>query len=103
MKRRSVRIGLAAGALVAVVLATLWLCGVFAPAVELPSPSQALIEARDGLDAVLIEASFEHGGVGADRFADAYAEKPHRPGAGGGGAAHVAQRVPKPGYLARRG
>lgn len=57
MKRRSVRIGLAAGALVAVVLATLWLCGVFAPAVELPSPSQALIEARDGLDAVLIEAS----------------------------------------------
>ena len=46
MKRRSVRIGLAAGALVAVVLAALWLCG---------------------------------------------------------GAAHVAQRVPKPGYLARRG
>ena len=59
MKRRSVRIGLAAGALVAVVLATLWLCGVFAPAVELPSPSQALIEARDGLDAVLIEASLD--------------------------------------------
>lgn len=57
MKRRFVRIGLAAGALVAVVLAALWLCGVFAPAVELPSPSQALIEARDGLDAVLIEAS----------------------------------------------
>lgn len=59
MKRRSVRIGLAAGALVAVVLAALWLCGVFAPAVELPSPSQALIEARDGLDAVLIEASLD--------------------------------------------
>lgn len=59
MKRRSVRIGLAAGALVAVVLAVLWLCGVFAPAVELPSPSQALIEARDGLDAVLIEASLD--------------------------------------------
>ena len=33
MKRRFVRIGLAAGALVAVVLAVLWLCGVFAPAV----------------------------------------------------------------------
>ena len=45
MKRRSVRIGLAAGALVAVVLAALWLCGVFAPAVELPSPSAVLIEA----------------------------------------------------------
>ena len=59
MKRRSVRIGLAAGALVAVVLAALWLCGVFAPAVELPAPSQALIEARDGLDAVLIEASLD--------------------------------------------
>lgn len=43
MKRRFVRIGLAAGALVAVVLAALWLCGVFAPAVELPSPSQALM------------------------------------------------------------
>lgn len=31
MKRRSVRIGLAAGALVAVVLGVLWLCGVLRP------------------------------------------------------------------------
>ena len=43
MKRRSARIGLGAGILAAVVLAALWLCGCFAPAVELPPPSQALI------------------------------------------------------------
>lgn len=59
MKRRSARIGLGAGILAAVVLAALWLCGCFAPAVELPSPSQTLIEAWDGLDAVYAEASLD--------------------------------------------
>ena len=59
MKRRSARIGLGAGILAAVVLAALWLCGCFAPAVELPSPSQTLIEAWDGLDAVYVEASLD--------------------------------------------
>ena len=59
MKRRPVRIGLAAGILAAAVLVVLWLCGVFTPAPELPPPSQALIEAWDGLDAVLVEASLD--------------------------------------------
>ena len=59
MKRRSARIGLGAGILAAVVLAALWLCGCFAPAVELPPPSQTLIEAWDGLDAVYAEASLD--------------------------------------------
>lgn len=85
----------------AVVLAVLWLCGVFAPAVELPSPSQALIEAQDGLDAVLIEASLDT--EASELTVSQTLTLAHRPGAGGGGAAHVAQRVPKPGYLARRG
>ena len=40
-------------------LVVLWLCGVFTPAPELPPPSQALIEAWDGLDAVLVEASLD--------------------------------------------
>lgn len=59
MKRRPVRIGLAAGILAAAVLVVLWLCGVFTPAPKLPPPSQALIEAWDGLDAVLVEASLD--------------------------------------------
>ena len=59
MKRRPVRVGLTAGSLTAVVLAALWLCGVFSPAPELPPPSQALIEAWDGLDAVYVEASLD--------------------------------------------
>ena len=59
MKRRPVRIGLAAGIVAATVLVVLWLCGVFTPAPELPPPSQALIEAWDGLDVVLVEASLD--------------------------------------------
>ena len=59
LKRRPVRVGLTAGILTPVVLAALWLCGVFSPAPELPPPSQALIEAWDGLDAVYVEASLD--------------------------------------------
>ena len=59
LKRRPVRVGLTAGILTVVVLAALWLCGVFSPAPELPPPSQALIEAWDGLDAVYVEASLD--------------------------------------------
>lgn len=57
--RRSRAIWLGAAAAAALLVLVLWIAGAFAPEVELPSPSQSLIEAWDGLDAVYVEASLD--------------------------------------------
>lgn len=57
--RRSRAIWLGAAAAAALLVLVLWIVGAFAPEVELPSPSQSLIEAWDGLDAVYVEASLD--------------------------------------------
>lgn len=56
--RRGLWIALAAAAAL-VLTAALWLSGALAPDVTLPSPSQTLIEAWDGLDASFVEASLD--------------------------------------------
>lgn len=56
---RSRAIWLGAAAAAALLVLILWIAGAFAPEVELPSPSQSLIEAWDGLDAVYVEASLD--------------------------------------------
>lgn len=57
--RRSRAVWLGAAAAAALLVLVLWIAGAFAPEVELPSPSQSLIEAWDGLDAVYVEASLD--------------------------------------------
>ena len=57
--RRSRAIWLGAAAAAALLVLILWIAGAFAPEVELPSPSQSLIEAWDGLDTVYVEASLD--------------------------------------------
>ncbi len=57
--RRSRAIWLGAAAAAALLVLLFWIAGAFAPEVELPSPSQSLIEAWDGLDAVYVEASLD--------------------------------------------
>ena len=56
-RSRAIWLGAAAAAVLLVLL--FWIAGAFAPEVELPSPSQSLIEAWDGLDAVYVEASLD--------------------------------------------
>ena len=55
---RAAWLGVGALALAAA-LGAAWLCGVFSPALEADPPSAMLIEAWDGLDAIVIEAALD--------------------------------------------